>query len=763
MPRRRARAVCVGAWSAVSVVMLGVPAAAQMVTGTVRSLGAPVVGATVRLLELDRTLRTGADGRFTFTDVPHGTYTVFAGVYGYASALDTVHVTRDTTRLSFDLKPSPIPLEAIVVTASPEPRPATNAYESAASKSEVDFMNSAGASFAEKLSDIPGVAARLNGSAPARPILRGLGDNEVLVLENGLRTGDISAFDPAHATPLEAVAVSQVDVVRGPAAILYGPNTLGGVVNVITDIVPDIADRRVSGTGVVETNSVSDQYAGYVDNVLSSNHSALRVSAGGVNAQDVGIPSGTYVDPASGMRFALGQMPHTFDRSSEGGAGYTYQGGFGLIGLGAEYYTADYGIPGVPPNPNWLTAPPTTSQIIQDRTTLELRARLNADGSFAKQWRLDATYNDYGHSEFPTLEDSSGVSASEANHFHKREFNATLELEHAPRGHFDGTLGLWTDIADLAIEGQQPLGPNSLTTGVAVFAYEEYHVGRTHFELGVRADYNEIQTRPYPQSGDSVFRTINASRLADAVTASLGAMHQFTPELTGSVSFARSFRAPTVQELFANGLDASSETYSIGSATLGPETGLGIDGSLKGRYRTAQFELSPYYNVIDHYIYAFLTRDTIQGFPVRQFAATRARLVGAEAAVTVEPLRRLALRASGDFVNAEDIDQNMPLPFTPPLRGLLRGTYQTGRWVGILEWRMAAAQNRLGVGDTPTAGYAVLNFGIGARFVERTLVHHISLHCDNLFNTVYRDNLSVVKDFLPEPGRGVRLDYEMSY
>ncbi len=399
-------------------------------------------------------------------------------LFGYASATEAVRLTGDTATLSFDLPASPIPLEAIVVTASPGPRPSADQYEPTASKIQVELLNSPGGSLAEKLADLPGVAARLNGSAPARPSLRGLGDNEVLVLENGLRTGDVAAFDPAHATPIEALGVSQVDVVRGPAAILDGPNTLGGVVNVITDMVPAVADRPVSGTAVVEANTVSDQYAGYLDNVFSGSHDALRVSAGGVHTQDIGIPSGSYVDPGSGMAFGLNRMPQTFDRSSEGGLGYTYQGQFGSLGVGGQYYTMDYGVPGVPPNPDWLTVPPTTSRISQDRTTLELRGLLNATG-FAKQWKLDASYNDYGHSEFPTLEDSAGVSAPEANHFHKREFNGVLQLSQARRGHVDGTIGLWTDLADLTIEGDQPLGPNSVTTGAAVYAYEEYHAGPT--------------------------------------------------------------------------------------------------------------------------------------------------------------------------------------------------------------------------------------------------------------------------------------------
>src|SRR5712664_1530529 len=275
---------------------LGEPtASAQAVTGTVQSSGAPIVGARVRLLELDRVVRTGARGEFTFSHVSSGRYTVFVDVLGYAAASDIVHVASGTATVAFDLRPSAVTLAAVVVSSTPVPRAATETYQSTASKSQGEFLNSAGASFAEKISDLPGVTVRLNGSAPARPILRGLGDNEVLVLENGLRMGDLATFDPAHATPIEAIAISQIDVVRGPATILYGPNTIGGVVNVITDIVPLVSDHPISGTAAIEGNTVNSAGAGYIDNVFSSGDHALRVSAGGVHAKNIHIPSGNRV------------------------------------------------------------------------------------------------------------------------------------------------------------------------------------------------------------------------------------------------------------------------------------------------------------------------------------------------------------------------------------------------------------------------------------------------------------------------------------
>ncbi len=739
-------------------------AAPQSITGVVESAGQPVVGAAVRLLELDRLAYTGSRGQFSFADVGRGRYRLFVSARGYASATKSINVDSTPVMTSFDLTPSAVPLQEVVVSASPIPRTADEQFQSSESKSQFEFLSSAGSSFADKISDLPGVTVRANGSAPSRPILRGLSDNEVLVLENGLRIGDIATYDPAHATPLEAIAVSQIDVVRGPASILYGPSTIGGLVNVITDIVPRVSDHPVSGTVAVEGNSVSDQAAAYDNTVFSSGNQAFRLSVGGVHAQNTRIPLGTYTDPGTGARFTLDRMPQTFDRSSEVGVGYVYRGAAGTLGIGAKHYETNYGIPGVPPNPDFVDVPPTTSRIQQRRETVELRGTRDLNGVFARQLRLTASYNDYGHSEFPTVQDSSGISSPQANHFHKRELNGVLQLQQRQRGNLQGTLGLWANFEDLTIEGDQPLGPNSFTSDLAGYAFEEYATGPdTRLQAGARFDYSRIQTRPDPSSSDPVFQTLRQSRLANAVTASVGVIQQLTADFTGSINLARSFRAPTVQELFANGLDAASGTYSIGTSTLRPETGLGLDVSLRGNLPHAVVELSPYVNVINDYIYAFLRGDTIQAFPVRQFAAARARLTGFEASVTLQPLQYVGLRASSDYVQSEDTEHKVPLPFTPPLRALVRATYDDRRYTGLIEWRAAASQTRLGEGETPTSGYTVVNIGTGVRVIRVGAVHEIGFHCDNLFNRVYRDHLSVIKDFLPQPARGFRINYEVRY
>lgn len=137
--------------------------------------------------------------------------------------------------------------------------------------------------------------------------------------------------------------------------------------------------------------------------------------------------------------------------------------------------------------------------------------------------------------------------------------------------------------------------------------------------------------------------------------------------------------------------------------------------------------------------------------------------MGFEVTGACQPFDYIALEGQADFVNAQDTRNNLPLPFMPPLKGLLKLIYQDGTYSAMLEWRLAASQTRLGIGDTYTAGYGIVNIGVGLRLTEGELIHSISLHCDNLLNQTYRDNLSVIKDFVPQPARGIRLNYDLVF
>ena len=741
---------------------------AGAIHGFVRGDGAPITGATIRLIELDRETHSNSQGEYMFDEVPTGTYHIFVRSLGYESVTKIIIVTEGTAELSFSLVPSAIPGEEVVVSATPYARPTNEQYQAVASKSQVDAHESPGSSVAEEIEDIPGVAVRWNGSAPARPMLRGLTDNDVLVLENGLRTGDLSTFDPAHALPMEPAEVEEVDVVRGPASVMFGPNAVGGLVNVITELIPEASNEAISGRTSVMGNSVNDLYSGYFNTTLSNGTSALEISAGGLHSQNIRIPSGTYTDPGTVQTYTVSEIPQSWDHTSQEGIGYSYTGTFGTIGIGGEHYAMNYGIPGDP----WDTVykNPTFSRIQMDKLSAELHALFNIGGSFIDQVRFNGNVTDYVHSEHPTIPDTISGNFPiefEQNNFHQNGYNTTLQFIEQKMGAWQGTIGLWGDFVNLNIGGLQPLGPNSLTRDIAGYVYQEYTTSEsTRLEGAVRYDWNQISTFPAPNSTNPNFVNFNETRNESAVTGSLGVIQKLSNGLSASASIGRSFRAPTQQELFGYGPDDASASFILGNTTLVPETGLEFDASLKGNFHDVTCSVSPFLNLINNYLYSYYTGaiDTSSNYPFRQFAQANARLWGFEASASWQLAERWAVGASASYVNASIInDSTTPLPFIPPLRGVFRLNYVDPIYNGVIEWRLAAPQYRLGQGDDSVAGYGVVNIGFGFRIPSGNAVHYISVHCDNVFDQSYRDNLSVIHDFLPQPGRGFRLTYDVIF
>jgi iron complex outermembrane receptor protein len=415
------------------------------------------------------------------------------------------------------------------------------------------------------------------------------------------------------------------------------------------------------------------------------------------------------------------------------------------------------------------TPGPTTSRIEQEKYTVELRGLFQVGGSFINQIKFNANSTDYTHSEFPTiLQADSTVTDSIQNSFHLNGYNATLQFIEQRMENWQGTLGIWTDLENLTMGGPQPLGPNSFTTGLAGYALEEYLAGdNTRIQGAIRYDYNHISTFDAPNSAVPAFTNFNESRTSNAITGSLGIVQKLTSEISGSLSIGRSFRAPTMQELFAVGPDDASASVMVGDSNLVPETSLGIDMSVTARFSKFTLSFSPFVNFINNYIYSYDTRvlDTTygSGYNYRDFAQTTARLYGAELSVTSQLSDHIALTASSDYVNAEDTKRDTALPSTPPLRGLLQLNYLDNLFSGMIEWRLVAAQNRLGDGDFYTAGYGVVNLGFGVRLYSGETVHNISIHCDNLFNKLYYDNLSAIVFFMPQAARGFRLTYDVIF
>ncbi|MGH7447510.1 MAG: TonB-dependent receptor, partial [Longimicrobiales bacterium] len=223
----------------------------------------PVANATVRLRESGRRDDSHADGSFHFTDIPAGTYTVVVERLGYAPLERRITIEEEqVAQLVLELTPSALQLSAVIVTGAGSERGADASYRSMTVLSDAELRRKLAGSVAATLAGEPGLAQRYNGPVAAQPVIRGLSGDRVLMLEDGQRTGDIASTSADHAVTIEPLTAERIEVVRGPAGVLYGSSSLGGVINVIREEVPRSVPESVSGTLTGQGVSVNRGLAG---------------------------------------------------------------------------------------------------------------------------------------------------------------------------------------------------------------------------------------------------------------------------------------------------------------------------------------------------------------------------------------------------------------------------------------------------------------------------------------------------------------------
>lgn len=738
--RRAARSARVGA---LVLAMLGwggwADAQEGGLTGTVRAEGgAPLPQAQVVVLTTGRGTLTDAEGRFELRHQPAGVHRVSVSMIGYAPATREVEVpgTGGPVRLEFTLRPTPLSLPGVQVTATPTGRDALEVAQATTQLSGRALERSLGGTLARTLETQPGIAVRYNGPAAGMPVLRGLTGDRILVLQDGQRAGDLAGSADDHSVTIDPLSAQRVEVVRGPASLLYGTNALGGVINVISGEIPAEAVRRPQWSAALQAETAFPGGSAQLRGVVPlSERWALTLRGAGRTAGDVRIGD----DPVLGRRLA-----NTFHRTLDGALGLGYSGARVTGGFALQGYGLEHGVP----------APPE----VEERIVLAGR-KLGATG------RLEVAL---GSARFPTLR----LQASATDYAHE-------ELE---RGAVEMAFGLRTQTLDVLLR-QGALGPfgagawgasgllrQYVATGAeqltapadsrtfGLFGYQELPLGGggASLQLGGRADHHHIASRDDPGFGPGTARSLTA------LSGSAGVSVPLPAGLSASLSAARAFRAPTVEELFSDAFHVGTASYEIGDPSLRPEFAQGLDAGLRLRTARASGELSVYGKRIDNFIHFEARGDTTIGgatHPVLAYVQDRARFVGAEGQVEWEAATGWVVGARGDVVRAERAD-GTPVPFLPAARlgGSLR--WDDGRLSLGGQVRHAFQQDRAGLeGEPATGAYTLLDLDAGVRLVGGVRVHSLTLRVENLGNVLYRDAASRIKDFAPNPGRNVALLY----
>jgi iron complex outermembrane recepter protein len=590
-------------------------------------------------------------------------------------------------------------------------------------------------------SHTPGVQNSGFGLGAGRPVIRGLDGPRIKITENGSDSLDVSAISVDHAVSANLLAARSIEIVRGPATLLYGGNAVGGLVNIVSNLIP------FKALGKTEAN--------YVLEGASANHKAAINAQGGANG--LNFSAGGFDKQLGSYRTPLGIQANSFANANGASLGGSYVNDHGLIGLGISTSNSRYG----------AVADPNV-YLRQKQTKLDLLGELYQPFRAIEKITFKRAQNRYQHQE---IEAQAGAVGTQ---FNLTGNDSRVEIVHNPLFGVKGVFGLSLLDKQLLVSGVEAYIPNARSKNQALLYLAEKRFGSVKTEWGLRHEFASIA--PDSVSG---FNTKKYS----LNSLSVGINAPIASGLAVISSLSSNERAPVTEELFANGPHIASGTFEIGSEQLKKEHSTNVDVGIQYVDQTLKLQVSAYQNRFSRFIYGQLTDRNGDALPDRTDSlGTIQNSVSDPAAGS---LKRLAYNQTGAVFRGLEMElqwrpkgSNFGIRgFADVARGTLEGTAQStaprmsptrvsatidyremlgsALLSGYLQTMRVAGVSRLAPQETSTAGYTMVNAELALKISGAVSSPTFYLQGRNLLNQEVRLHTSYVKDLAPMPGRTI--------
>ncbi len=694
--------------------------------------GRPLPQVRVTVLEAHRTALTDLDGRYAFPGLPGGRYGVSFALVGYAPQVLRAVIGDEDVTLDVTMQPTRIELPEIQVTASPLATTSLTSPQPTSLMSSQDLQVNRSATLGETVSALPGVRSFSTGAGIGKPVIRGLSSSRVLILADGQRL-ESQQWGDEHGPQVEAGEAERVEVIRGPASVLYGSDALGGVVNVIPPPLPDAMGREpfteVRALASYSTNN--DQPDGTVTVEGAAGALGYRGSFTGRTSGDVRTPAGPLFNSGG----------HTLNGTAAAG----YRGDFGTVS--ASYTRRDERVE-IHEDPAEDPGATPFQRIGSDR--VHVNASLSAGAS---HFDVDLGYERNRRREFEEAD-----AAEVALGLLSTTYSADVRLHHLPLGPFVGIAGLSGLRNTFDKFGEETLIPENAYNNVAVYAFEQAELGRWHLSLGARYDYRRLRVED-----DAELGVTSQRRTYHSFTGNLGLLYRLAEPMALVLNVGRGYRAPTAFDLFSNGVHEGTVRFERGDPNLRNETSINTDLALRIQTRDLSAEVGGFANYIDNFIFPNPTGevDPESGFQVFDITQGNARLAGFEAAAEYHPAGFLHLRVTADYTQGQNTSTDTPLPFIPPFRATYSVRLEGGTTGAVEEPYLVvggesnARQTRLDPEDFAPPGYTLVNLGGGFRLPAGETTFAFDFQLRNLFDKEYAGFLSRYKTYALDPGRNL--------
>ncbi|HEX7771914.1 MAG TPA: TonB-dependent receptor [Pyrinomonadaceae bacterium] len=709
--------------------------AAATGTGTLRGTvtlgdsGKPIHNAIITILQLKRSVDTDDNGHYEFTNLPPGKYDVVAHLDRVPDIVRTADVANGETTIDFKFELTGV-REEVTVTATGTEQALSSSIQSVDVLGSIELAKKSPVSLGEALDGELGIAKRSFGPGTARPVIRGFDGDRVLVLQDGNRVGGLGFESGDHAEPVDILTAERVEVVKGPATLLYGSNAIGGVVNTVSG--HDSPHKGLNGylTGLGSTNSNQGGGSGGIE--YGTARWLTWANFGGQRSSDYDTP--------------IGRVENSFSREASTAAGFGFYPKKAFFSFNYNFNKRRYGIPVDPNEPD-----PEIVELNPRRHSIELRGGFRETGTFIDAGTFSIQYNNYRHAEINSITGEVGTG------FRNNTFLYQGMFDQRKTGRLSGRFGFWGLHRDFSASGEEALAPPTKQNAFAVFGLETLDFERVSLQLGGRIENNRYNPEPSAARGvlpDKSFTGFSGAAGIRIATWNGGSF---------VANYSHSYRAPALEELYNLGPHRGNLAFEIGNPDLERELGNGVDFGIRHNSKRVRFEANGFYYNIKDFIFLAPTGDVEDGLTVAEYDQGTTRYAGTEARLDAALHPAVWLNLGLDYVNAELTSNDTPLPRIPPLRGRVGLEF---RYKGLLlnpEVVMANHQNRIFPTETPTAGYAVFNLSGSYLFAQQHAAHIISFNFFNAGDTLYRNHLSFIKEFAPEMGRGLRVTYTVRF
>lgn len=616
-----------------------------------------------------------------------------------------------------------------------------------------DLRMKASSTIGETLKNELGISNQSFGPGVGRPVIRGQSGSRVHVLQNTLGSLDVSSLSPDHSNSTEALWAERIEVLKGPATLLYGSGAIGGVVNVIDNRIPDsLPEKSLQGAFEQRYNTVNEGKSSAFKLDAGQGNFAWHLDGFYRDSIDLQIPGKAIAD-SSGPQ-SNGRLDNSNTRARSGTAGLSFIGEQGFIGLSVNHLDNNYGIPPLEQSEQ--------VRIEQRQTRYDMKAEINNPLPFAEKLRLRLGYNDYQHIEFE--------NAQAGTLFSNEGFESRLELIQKPWAFFDhGVLGVQTKNSEFSALGEEAVVPKTDIDSVGFFSVQDIHTKHITYQLGLRVEQQWMAT--------AVTKTSHTP-----VSFSTSALWSVTEEDSIKLTFSRSQRAPDVQELFANGAHHGTQSFDIGNSKLENETSHNVEIGIHSDHDWFQLDLNLYHNWVNDYIAPInsgqLFSENTESFvnscaPGDECLAVfnrqqqNAIFQGFEAQINI-PLwannyGELDSQFFADYVRGQ-FSHGADIPRVPPLRYGMQLSWKNTDWMANARITRAERQENAGLNETETAGYWLLDLSANYRL---NIADHADMllfvKANNLLDSEIRNSVSYLRNIAPEAGRGAEMGIRIEF